>query len=94
MEQILAELGDHRAARLSYSERILEIMVPMAAHEDDKRIIGRLIEIIDISTVSRQFPNLALLEAIPRYVPESKQFGCKKIMKDFREWVKNSLNHA
>lgn len=44
MEQILAELGDHRATRLSYSDRMMEIMVPMAAHENDKRIIGRFRE--------------------------------------------------
>jgi len=190
LEQILDELGDHRAARLSYSDRVMEIMVPMAAHEDDKRIIGRFIEIIleeldleyralgsttfknaamaqavepdecfyiqhesqirgqeridltqdpppdlaleidltsrthfsnyerlgvpelwrydgrqlhisllqnghyEISTVSRQFPHLALLEAIPRYVQESKQLGRKKTMEDFREWVRNCLNHS
>jgi Uma2 family endonuclease len=45
-EEILAELGEHRAARLSYSQGQLEIMVPLAEHESDKKIIGNLVEIL------------------------------------------------
>jgi Uma2 family endonuclease len=45
-EEILAELGEHRAARLSYSQGRLEIMVPLAEHESDKKIIGNLVEIL------------------------------------------------
>ncbi len=45
-ENILAELGESTAARLSYSNGLLEIMVPLPEHEVDKIIIGNLIEII------------------------------------------------
>lgn len=45
-EQLLDELGEHRASRLSYSQGWLEIMVPLAEHEDGKEIIGDLIKII------------------------------------------------
>jgi Uma2 family endonuclease len=45
-ENILAELGETAAARLSYSNGLLEIMVPLPEHEVDKIIIGNLIEII------------------------------------------------
>lgn len=45
-EQLLEELGDNRGIRLSFSDNTVEIMAPMAAHEDDKHIIGRLVEII------------------------------------------------
>ena len=45
-EQLLAELGEHRAARLSYSQGWLEIMVPLAEHESDKKIISNLVEIL------------------------------------------------
>jgi Uma2 family endonuclease len=45
-EQILAELGDRRASRLAYYKGILEIMVPLAGHEDGKEIIGDLVKVI------------------------------------------------
>ncbi len=45
-ERILADLGEHRAARLSYSQGQLEIMVPLAEHESDKKIISNLVEIL------------------------------------------------
>ena len=44
-EQILDELGDRRAARLAYYKGTLEIMVPLAGHEDGKIIISNLVEI-------------------------------------------------
>lgn len=40
-EKILEELGETRAARVSYSKGMLEIMTPLAEHEDDKVIIDR-----------------------------------------------------
>ena len=45
-ENILDELGEHRAARLSYSEGMLEIMNPLLEHETDKGIIGDLVKVI------------------------------------------------
>ena len=45
-ENILAELGEHRAARLSYSHGFLEIMVPLPEHEKAKEIIGDLVKIL------------------------------------------------
>jgi Uma2 family endonuclease len=45
-ETLLEKLGNTRTTRLSYSQGRLEIMVPLVEHEDDKKIIGRLVEII------------------------------------------------
>ncbi len=45
-ENLLEELGETRAKRLSYNRETLEIMVPSFEHEDNKRMIGRLVEII------------------------------------------------
>ena len=45
-ENILAELGEHRAARISYSHGFLEIMVPLPEHEKAKEIIGDMIKIL------------------------------------------------
>jgi Uma2 family endonuclease len=45
-ETLLEDLGETRAARLSYSKGMLEIMAPMAVHEVGKKIIGNLVEII------------------------------------------------
>jgi hypothetical protein len=45
-ENILAELGEHRAARISYSHGFLEIMVPLPEHEKAKEIIGDLVKIL------------------------------------------------
>jgi Uma2 family endonuclease len=44
LEELLEELGETRAARLSYSQGMLEIMVPLAEHESDKEIISNLVE--------------------------------------------------
>jgi Uma2 family endonuclease len=43
-EAILDELGDHRGARLAYDNGLLEIMMPLPEHEDNKEIIGDLIK--------------------------------------------------
>lgn len=45
-ESILAELGEHRAARLAYSKGTLEIRMPLPEHEVDKEIIGDLVKIL------------------------------------------------
>ena len=44
LEKLLEELGETRAARISYSRGMLEVMVPLAQHESDKEIIGNLVE--------------------------------------------------
>ena len=46
LDNILEELGDSRAARLSYSNGWLEIMVPLPEHEKDKEIVGDLVKIL------------------------------------------------
>ncbi len=43
-ENILEELGERRAARVNYSQGLLEIMTPLPEHEDDKEIIGDLVK--------------------------------------------------
>lgn len=45
-EEILADLGEHRSSRISYSNGVLEIMVPLPEHEKDKEIIGDLVKIL------------------------------------------------
>ncbi len=45
-EDILTELGDRRAARVSYSNGILEIMVPLPEHEKAKEIIGDIVKML------------------------------------------------
>jgi Uma2 family endonuclease len=43
-ETILEELGEHRGSRLAYDHGLLEIMMPLPEHEDDKEIVGDLIK--------------------------------------------------
>ncbi len=45
-EDILADLGEHRSAKISYSHGYLEIMVPLPEHEKAKEIIGDIIKIL------------------------------------------------
>lgn len=45
-EQILEDLGDHRSARIAYSHRTLEIMVPLPEHEKPKEILSDIIKIL------------------------------------------------
>jgi Uma2 family endonuclease len=45
-ESILTELGERRAARISYSNGTLEIMVPLIEHEKAKEIIGDIIKML------------------------------------------------
>jgi Uma2 family endonuclease len=42
-ETILAEMGDHRASRLAYDEKMLEIVAPSMHHEHTIRVIDHLI---------------------------------------------------
>jgi Uma2 family endonuclease len=44
LETIIAELGEHRAARIAYDNGILEIMAPLPEHEDNKEIISDLVK--------------------------------------------------
>jgi Uma2 family endonuclease len=46
LEDILEELGESRSSRLSYSNGVLEIMVPLPEHERDKEIIGEIVKIL------------------------------------------------
>lgn len=45
-KHILAELGQNRGSRISYSQGVLEIMAPLPEHEVAKVIIGDLVKII------------------------------------------------
>jgi Uma2 family endonuclease len=45
-ENILTELGDNRASRLTYDHETLELMTPLPEHEDDKEILSDLIKAI------------------------------------------------
>ncbi|MDZ7954364.1 Uma2 family endonuclease [Nostoc sp. DedQUE09] len=46
LENILEEMGESPAARISYSHGWLEIMVPLPEHEKDKELIGDLVKIL------------------------------------------------
>jgi Uma2 family endonuclease len=46
LENILQEMGETRAARISYSDGWLEIMVPLPEHEKDKEIVSDLVKIL------------------------------------------------
>jgi len=45
-EQLLEEFGEKRGSRINYSQGVLEIMVPLPEHEDDKIMIGDLVKAI------------------------------------------------
>ncbi|MBW4553647.1 MAG: Uma2 family endonuclease [Aphanocapsa sp. GSE-SYN-MK-11-07L] len=185
-ETILEELGEHRGSRLAYEDGMLEIMMPLPEHEDDKEIIGDLVKAlleeleiefrslgsttfkkptaqglepdqcfyiqheaairgqqridlsvdpppdlaIEIDITSRthasiylalqvpelwrfdqgvfqinilasgryqdvpespNFPGLALKQMIPRYLKESKTVGRNKVLKAFRQWVREQI---
>jgi Uma2 family endonuclease len=57
LENILAELGENRASRISYSNGILEIMVPLPEHEKAKEIIGDIVKIL-LSEQGRNYESL------------------------------------
>ncbi len=43
-EEIISQLGEHRAAKLAYDQGMLEIMVPLPEHEYFKDAIGDLVK--------------------------------------------------
>ena len=45
-EQILAELGEYRPTKVSYSKGLLEIMTPLFSHENAKVVIGDFVKIL------------------------------------------------
>jgi Uma2 family endonuclease len=57
-EDLLEDLGEKRGSRINYSQGILEIMAPLPEHEDDKVIIGNLVEIL-LEELDIEFRNLA-----------------------------------
>jgi Uma2 family endonuclease len=57
-EQLLEEYSEKRGARINYSQGVLEIMVPLPEHEDDKIIISNLVEIL-LEELDIEFRNLA-----------------------------------
>lgn len=57
-ENILGELGESRAAKINYSQGLLEIMTPLPEHEDDKVIIGDLLKAL-IEELDVEFRSLA-----------------------------------
>lgn len=56
-EQVLEEYGEERGSRINYSQGVLEIMVPLPEHEDDKTIIADLIKIL-LEEFDREFRSL------------------------------------
>ncbi|MEM8718797.1 MAG: Uma2 family endonuclease [Cyanobacteria bacterium P01_G01_bin.39] len=57
-EQVLADLGEHRGSRISYSNGELEIMVPLPEHEKHKEIIGDIVKIL-LEQLEIDFESLA-----------------------------------
>ncbi|EAW35886.1 Uma2 family endonuclease [Lyngbya sp. PCC 8106] len=56
-EQILEELGESRASRLSYSHGVLEMMTPSLEHEKDKEMVGDLVKML-LDTLNIDFEAL------------------------------------
>ena len=70
-ESILEDLGEHRSSRISYSNGVMEIMVPLPEHEKHKEIIGEIVRIlldrleIDFEGLgSTTFKNLPMAQAV------------------------------
>jgi Uma2 family endonuclease len=57
-EAVLQEAGEHRAARYAYHDGELEIMSPLAVHEDYKSIIRSIVEIL-LEEMNLEFRGLA-----------------------------------
>lgn len=55
-EEILQELGNHRLARIAYSDRTLEIMVPLPEHEIPTDLIADIVKLLLRSTGTRYQP--------------------------------------
>jgi Uma2 family endonuclease len=56
-ETIVEELGEHRGSRLAYAHGMLEIMTPLAEHEDDREIISDLIKAL-LEELDKEFRSL------------------------------------
>ncbi len=70
-EEILEDLGENRSSRISYSNGVLEIMVPLPEHEKYKEIIGDIVKIlldeleIDFESLgSTTFKNKQMTQAV------------------------------
>ncbi len=70
-EGILTDLGENRSSRISYSNGVLEIMVPLPEHEKDKEIISDIVKIlleeleIDFESLgSTTFKNQQMTQAV------------------------------
>lgn len=70
-ERILEDLGEHRSSRISYSNGVMEIMVPLPEHEKHKEIIGEIVRIlldklsIDFEGLgSTTFKNVPMAQAV------------------------------
>ena len=70
-EEILEDLGENRSSRISYSNGVLEIMVPLPKHEKYKEIIGDIVKIlldeleIDFESLgSTTFKNKQMTQAV------------------------------
>lgn len=57
-ENILEELGEGRAARINYYQKMLEIVTPLPEHEDDKVMIGDLVKAL-LEELDIEFRSLA-----------------------------------
>lgn len=55
-ESILQELGEHRSARLAYSQGILEIVVPLPEHEIASDLISDIVKLLLKATGQRYQP--------------------------------------
>ena len=70
-ETILADLGEHRAARVAYDHGTLEIMTPLPEHESRKELVSDLLKAlleeleIEFCTLgSTTFKNEAMIKGI------------------------------
>ncbi|MFP4134816.1 MAG: Uma2 family endonuclease, partial [Halothece sp.] len=57
LEQILDELGENRATRISYSNGTLELMTPLATHENNKAMISDFVRIL-LEELGKEYRNL------------------------------------
>lgn len=55
-EAILQEIGEHRSARVAYSQNTLEIMVPLPEHELPNDLISDLVKALLKATGRRYQP--------------------------------------
>jgi Uma2 family endonuclease len=49
-EKLLDAFGEHRAVRMTYDRGVLELMVPLEAHENPSDVIGDFIKILTIES--------------------------------------------